>query len=538
VRKRLLQWALAALLATCAVPAAHAQKLALPTKLASSWLSPITWKCVLADGSSCPASDLTNGWYKQVFITSSGFEEADRDAFWSEFDRVVSSMTNTGKVWSTQYRDRLIFVGYFTPGGPLNSDTAAFGGKIAPHPFRGLATSLSQPAVYDKIAQIAASEIRGLNPFAACVILNSAETNVTANAAPPSFVQKAFGVAKFTRGQLSVNGPYITSHELAHAGLNFLDEYTETGLDELSIRQLDVMTPLALFNWTWGGFVNAIGDLLKVYDYNVSEILAANGNDNIALSPWPSTVLTPGYSGEHYAYEHGMFFGRGTFHMAGKNLMNSERDSRGPDDGRAQAHSPSQQRVIDEAFSGIVARPNDRIRNAGPKAGWKGVFGPSTHVMLYDGDRRHHFQPTRSYTVQVGWYERVWRIAWKGIIPYPTYDDVWRTAQTIVAPANRSIDLKMSALYGLANLAQQAACAVGITSIPKPGDPNHPFQLCQQDLSTIVDNFVPTVTFPSPYQDVEVPASQWWTTYWWRFSTNNGRWQSGWTGWSSFYRSL
>ncbi|MCU1281207.1 MAG: hypothetical protein JWM53_4753, partial [bacterium] len=49
---------------------------------------------------------------------------------------------------------------------------------------------------------------------------------------------------------------------------------------------------------------------------------------------------------------------------------------------------------------------------------------------------------------------------------------------------------------------------------------------------------VSSISFAVPYQDVEVPASQWLTTYWWRFSSNNGYVQSGWTGWSSFYRSL
>jgi hypothetical protein len=156
--------------------------------------------------------------------------------------------------------------------------------------------------------------------------------------------------------------------------------------------------------------------------------------------------------------------------------------------------------------------------------------------MLFDGDKNHHFQPTRSYTVQVGWYDRVWKTCWAGIFPYPCYDDVWRTAQTTVAPTPRSIDLKMSALYGLANLVQSAACAVGVDEVPKSGGGT--FRLCDADLSTMAAQFLPTVKFPVPYQDVEVPATQWLTTYWWRFSTNNGSVQSGWTGWSSFYRSL
>jgi hypothetical protein len=64
-------------------------------------------------------------------------------------------------------------------------------------------------------------------------------------------------------------------------------------LRELSIKQIDVATPLALFDWTWGGFVSAISDLLSVYDYDISDILSHNGNDNMSTSAWP----TPGETG-------------------------------------------------------------------------------------------------------------------------------------------------------------------------------------------------------------------------------------------------
>jgi hypothetical protein len=546
VKKRLLQWALLALVGTCALGTTAQAQVVVRTPITLG--TPIRWfpfplvvtsKCVHFDGRACTSGELANPWYKQVFVSSSGFAEAERSAFWSEFDRIVGFMTNGGGVWSTQYRDRLLFVGYFVPGGALGSETAAYGGKIAQHPIRGFATSLSQQAVYDKIAAIAAHEIVGLRPFAAGVLFNSYDRPVTANAAPPSFVQRSFGVCKFTRGDLDDRGSYITTHEMAHAGLNLLDEYVESGFENLNIRQLDAFTPLALFDWTWGGFINAISDLLDVYDYNISEILAANGNDNIALSAWPATVATPGWGTEHYAYEHGMFFGRGTFHMPGKNLMNGNSLSRGSDDGFANAHSPSQQRVINQAFAGGNGRPNDRLRNAGPKDGWKAEFGDETHVMLYDGDKNHHFQPTRSYTVQVGWYDRDWHTCWgAGFVPYPCYDDVWKTAQKVVTPTKRAVNLQVSSLYGLANLAQSAVCAVGIDELPKNDGSGTSFRLCDQDLSTVTTNFLPTVSFTTPYQDVVVPASQWLTTYWWRFSTNNGTVQSGWTGWSSFYRSL
>jgi hypothetical protein len=533
--KRLLQWALA-LTICAAATGARAQNITVlrPPPII---LLPPTWECVHWNGQPCASGELTNPWFKQVFLTSTGFAESERSDFWSEFDRIVAMMTTqAGNVWSVQQRERLLFVGYFVAGGPIGAADAAFGASIPRHPVRGYATSLSQQAVYDKIAQIAGNQIYGLKPFTAGVLFNSFQSPVTANAAPPSFVGKPFGVAKFTRADLRDRGAYITTHELAHAGLNFLDEYVEQGFQDLNIRQIDAATPLALFDWTWGGLVNAISDLLGVYDYNISEILAANGNDNIALSSWPATVWTPGWNGESYPWEGGMFFGRGTFHNSGDNLMNGNYVVRGPGDGFAFAHSPAQQRVVNTAFYGGAGRPNDRLRNAGPKAGWPLAFGSSTRVMLYDGDKNNHFQPTRSYTVQVGWYDRVWKTCWAGIFPHPCYDDVWRTAQTTVAPTQRSIDLKMSSLYGLANLVQSAACAVGISEVPK-GD-GGTFRLCDADLATMSAQFLPTVKFTVPYQDVEVPARQWLTTYWWRFSTYNGVVQSGWTGWSSFYRSL
>jgi hypothetical protein len=536
----MVQWGVAVLLGVMATATAHATGTVVRSQFGGIWHFPppvliSNSKCEHYDHSLCNGNELHNGYFKQVFITSSGFADSERDVFFSEFDRIIDFMTNAGSVWSTQYKTRILFVAYFVPGGPINDPSAAFGGKVARHPIRGYALSLSQQAVYDKIAQIAAGEISGLQPFSAGVLFNTFQTPVTANAAPPSFVQRPFGVCKFTRADLNERGSYITTHELAHAGLNYLDEYVEPGFQNLSIRQLDVMTPLALFDWTWGGFVQAIGDLFGKYDYNVSEILAANGNDNIALGAYPSTVATWGYAPEYFQWQGGMFFGAGTYHMGPDDLMNDNTRVLGPGDGFGWAHTPAQQRVLDQAFNGGAPRPNDRIRNAGPTT-WKNVFGDSTHVMLYDGDKNHHFQPTQSYTVQVGWYDREWHTCWAGFIPYPCYNDVWKTAQQTFAPQARSINVKLSSLFGLAELAQDVVCAAGVNEIPTSSGGN--IRLCDQDLSTMADAFLPTINFPVPYQDVEVPASQWWTTYWWRFSTWNGTWQSGWTGWSSFYRSL
>jgi hypothetical protein len=533
---------LLAALALCAGPAAAATAIyaggGAISSINASWLAaPVTWKCVHANGAACSAGEMSSSWYKQILILPSGFAEADRDAFWQEFDNTVALMTrpeNAGSSWSVQRAGQLIFVGYFIPGGALGTTTATFGGKVATHPIRGYALSLSQQRVYSKIDAIRWWEIPSLRPFGAAVLFNTFQNPVTANAAPPSFVQRPFGVCKFTRYDL--RNAYVSTHELAHASLNYLDEYVEPGFQDLSLKQIDVATPLVLFDWSWGGFIRAINDLLGVYDYNISEILAHNGNDNMATTSWVTSVWTPGFAGQSYQYEGGMFFGRGTWHQAGDNLMNSWTVWRGPGDGFAYAHSPSQQQVIDNAFDGGIRRPNDRIRNAGPRNGWPLAFGSATHVMLFDGDKNHHFHPTQYYTVQVGWYDRLWKTCWQwGFIPYPCYDDVWRTAEAGVYPEYRAVNLPLSAAYGLAKLAQQLVCAVGVNEVNSNGGT---IRLCDQSIDTMANNFLPTLSFRVPYQDVNVPASQWFTRYWWRFATWNGGTSSGWTGWSSFYRSL
>jgi hypothetical protein len=496
-------------------------------------------KCEHWDHSACSASEWTNPSKKQILIFSAGFTDGERSRFFQVFDEIIDSSVsaNAGTVWSVQKKDQLLFIGYFTGGGSLDSPQSTFGSHVMVHPIRGYGLTLRQDDVYAKINELkSGGELPNLRPFVAGVLMNTEQNPVTANASPPSFVDKPFGVAKFTIHDAE-KSPYVVTHELAHAGLNFVDEYTEKGLENTNIKSFDVLTPLVQLDGTWGGFVNAISNFFGVYSVQISEILANNGNDNMSTSRYPSTVGTTGYDAPDYKYESGMFFGRGTWHMAGANLMDDNNVTRGPDDGFAYAHSPAQQRVIDRAFGNTASvRPNDRLLNAGPVSGWPLAFGSTTHVMLRDADMYHQFQPTQSYSVQVGWYERNWKVCWAVFVPYPCYDSVWTTAQKTVGRAKRSIDFKMSAAYGLISLAQNLLCELGITEINMSG--NGKFQLCQQDLSTITDAFLPTVKFNIPYRDLDVPASQWMTTYWWRFSTNNGSIQSGFTGWSSFFRSL
>lgn len=496
-----------------------------------------TWKCKRWDGTTCTRTDLANPWYRQIVILPTGFEDtaSDRAAFWTELDALYQKASNAGSAWTTQKRNQLLYVGYFVAGGALNTSGAAFGGSVAAHPIRAYALSMSNAALFTQIDAIRASAIPELKPMGVGVLFNTFQDGITASTLLPSASPRPYGVSRFTRQQLAKSA-YTATHELAHAALNFLDEYVEDGLESTNIRVLDALTLLLLFDGSWGGFVAAISDMFGVYDYNLSEILANNGNVNVSLSAYPATVYTPGHARQNFVYEGGMSFGRGTFHMATNNLMNGGAVMRGPDDDFAYAHSPAQQQVIETAFGAGAQRPNDRLRTAGPKNGWPLVYGSTTTVMMFDGDKLNHFHPTQRYTVEVGWYERNWKTCWSGVVPYPCYDDVWTTAQKAVYPSARSLDLKWSSLSSLGSLAQQTFCALGVTEIPKPD--GTPFKVCETDVNTVAGVFLPTQSLRVPYQTTTVPASQWQSTYYWRFKTWNGTVESGWTGWSSFYRSL
>lgn len=495
------------------------------------------WWCKTGTGFRCTDAELADPVrYRQVLVLPTGFTSDEYQVFRSEFNRFVTNVVSASDdLYAGMHKDQILFVGYWMPGGALGTMNAIFGGRVAQHPIRGKALTLRQGEVFTAVDQIRRDTIHALTPWSVMILFNSlTEEDVTANAAPAGTIGKPYGVGKVTRTDLG--SAYVPVHEMAHASLNFLDEYQEPGLEEMNIRTLDYLTPLALLDGSWGSWITAISNLLGVYDYKISEILAANGNDNVDTSMFPSRVATQGYTPNAYEYEGGMFFGRGTFHDRGKNIMNSDRGSRAADDGFAYLHSGSQQRIVESVFDhpGVAARPNDRIRNAGPLRDWAVQFGSTTRVMLFDADKHHEYQRTTQYNVQVGWYDRHWKTCWQwGVVPYPCYDDVWTTAEKTVTPVRRGLQLKGSGLFAMTQLAQRVACELGYTEV-RSGEGT--LNICAQSVDQVADTFVPTLTFNMPYQEVSVPASQWFTTYFWRFSASNGTNTSGQTGWTSFYR--
>lgn len=496
-----------------------------------------SWRCYRSNGSVCSAADLANTTYRHVVIASAGFNRnAGQTLFYEQTLRSIRLMTDpveAGASWTVTKRDHILWFAFYTAGGDLGSSTATFDAEVKPHPIRGFATALDQDSVYSWMEN--QRKTVPVKPLAVAVFFNSMQEEVTANAAPPSVVGRAYGVCKFTLLDLDERSAYVPTHELAHAGLNFLDEYVEAGFQDVNIRTMDLLTPLVLLDGTWRGLANTIGNIFQVYTYRISDILSHNGGDNMTTARFPATVIGEGYVGQDYQYEGGMFFGRGTYHMRGSNLMNSDNIIRGAGDDFAYDHSPAQRMVINEAFGSGPQRPNDRLRSAGPNTDWHMSFGNTTRLLTFDADKLHHFQPTRSYNVQVGYYEREWDVCWWGPFPYACKTDTWRVAERTVIPDERGIEFRMTAAFNLAWLTQRVVCAFGLNELAVAGGE---FKLCEQSLEEITASYVPTIRFRLPYQDVDAPASQMFTTYYWRFRTNNDRFTSQWTGWSSFRRVL
>ncbi len=489
--------------------------------------------CLRGDRKVCTNQELSQPvHYRQVLVVGAGFELKDRDLFASAFSKLVDQFYDVPEnIYTRAKASQILYRAVFVGGGAFGSPESAFGAKIFAHPVRGKALTLDQ----DQVFQVAESVAIDRNIFGVIVLFNTLET-VTANAAPPSFIQKKYGVAKLTRGDLDSH--YVGPHELAHASLNFLDEYIEGGFETMSIKTIDILSPLVLMNGTWKGFTSAFQDLTKVYDYRISDILAANGNENVDVTRYPSRVIAEGSNVSElfeFSKTGGMFFGLGTFHHSGPNIMGGNVED--PDDGFGWDHSKPQRFVVGEAFDhpGRAGRANDRIRNAGPNQDWKLAFGKDSVLMLFDADKSHQFQPTLKYEIQVGWYERAWTTCEGNWIDYPCIESVWRVFEGSVAPRSRTLDLKASWAFGLASFVQKIACRVGLGQINSNG--NH-IDLCTLTVEEMTNALVPTLFFPVPYQEVAVPTSQWMTHYYWRFRTDNGTFKSGFTGWSKFFRSF
>lgn len=491
--------------------------------------TPETSWCVRGDTQAeCNDAEKNNRvGYRHILVLPIGYKSSEYQAFRDDFQRMIEVSGDTpGNPYSEQHRGRILYWGWWTPGSDLEGDSPAFGGRIIVHPFRGTGITIDLDAVIEGTERYM-SVIEPLsNPWAVVALYNTMDAEPVPNASPPGFLGRPYGIAKMTKGHLYNYKPsYTMAHEVGHAGLNFLDEYIEEGFENLNINSFNAATFSILLNGTWSGFGDAFNTIVNRYQFRLSEILAGNGNENIDVTEYPDRVWSP-HSPDQYAAEGGMFFGRGTYHQLGDNLMNSSRTVRMQGDSFAYEHSISQKRVVKQAFEEPWSAPraNNRIRNAGPtgKLSWAN-FGNRTTVLLYDGDKNHHYHPTTAYQVKVAYCPKLVRSC---------KDSEWRYwTSPIVLPSRNEIELEQTALFGLASFIQRTACAFGVRTISD-------VQICEDTLSGMADKLLPTMVFPLPYQKVEVPTEAIATKYFWQFRTYNGTHWSGWTGWSHFSRAL
>jgi hypothetical protein len=494
--------------------------------------------CMTGERQACAPHHFKNPKkYRQILIFPTGYTHSDYEAFKTDFLRAVGQGEILPEnVFLSRYKKQLIYMGYWIPGGTLGSEDSVFQGSLRPHPIRdNLGLTLNQSFVMKEVERL--QHLNSfLKPWTVAVLFQTDQRNLTISASPPSFLGMDYGIAKVS--STGLEGPYEFAHELAHSALNFLDEYVEEGFENFNIQLLDSLTSSILWNKrdrtskSW-----AIGNLIGRYDLRLSEILAANGNENIDITPFPSRVQTPGHQAFSFLYEGGMFFGRGTFHAVGNNLMNSSRVSRGDHDHFAYDHNFSQQQLIEAAFEHpqTAFRPNDRIRAVGPSALGRWHWGKTAQVMIYDGDKNHHYFPTQSYEVQVGWYNWDWKFCRKGVAFYPCIKETWKTVEKTFPSERKKIEVEKTALYSFASYLQKRVCSKNLAATQGlSGD----HALCQEDPEDLAQFFLPSLEFPVPYQEVSIPTPLRWSDFHWRFRTNNGTYQSGWTSWSQVSRGL
>jgi hypothetical protein len=494
------------------------------------------WRCRTFDNRACSSADFADPNKRHLVIASAGFSDRERADFWAELDRVRVALVGdgAGAVWSRQKKEQLLFFGWFSGGASLPTPEApidpnvALGARVAKNPFRGFSLAIDSERVKSFVDKDLSRAIPSIRPMAIGVVLNSMQPDVTATAIMGGLIQRPWGIGTMTREHLRSNASYIASHELAHAGLNFADEYVEAGFEDLSIKQLDIVTPLALLDASWGGIKDALGAVTGNYSWRTSEILGHNGYVNVTTETNPSTVATRGFTADPYPFEGGFFFGKGTYRPAGKNVMNDSDNPQSPEDGFAMAHSPVQQRVVDARFGAGPLRPNDFLRAAGPH---KSIINiGSTTAMMFDGHKTSLSQPTVAYEIEVGWTERSVHVCRNGLLPTLCTDAEWKTAKKRVVPDPRTVDVKASLGYGSVRLLHKIACRLGLD--PKLAG----VDACKLDFDETAGTVLSSAVLPVPYQTVEIPhvggllnplgkAK-------WRFRTDNGKQLSEWTAWS------
>ncbi len=237
-------------------------------------------------------------------------------------------------------------------------------------------------------------------------------------------------------------------------------------------------------------------DLHEIYRrrLKLSEILGANGFSNTDVSRYPARAF--GERAEEWSQAGGLGVGKGVW-RASADLLGALRETL-----------------------------NARIRAIGPLSAWRSSMGESTSVVLFDADKNHPEHPTQAYEIEVRWLQKSWKACVIGFAPYPCADAQRLTLRKKVLPVRRMASISRGALQEAPPAVTRWFCAIGFdTACALTG---HRTPASAQRAGAI--------RLAVPYEVVELPLTEWFTTYEWRFRTQNEFGESPYTEWTPIER--
>jgi hypothetical protein len=499
------------------------------------------------------------GYHRQVYVVPAGYTSDRAQAFVDDALELIEGMGTCGQgVFTDVYREAIVYLVHWLPGGALGTNDVNFRARIYDHPVRAgqLGFTLRNESLADQADAFRAQRLPSFAPIAAFVIYdfdNPDDLRMIPNAVLPTMMipvlrghtVRDYGIVRMNRlAAKRSRSVTIAAHELAHGAMNFADEYSESSLDGQNIRDFDALTSLLLLDSSWG-LGGALQNLFfGNFDFRLSECLAENAWDNVSLRDEPKRV---GGGGPSFDVEGGMFFPEGTWHESGSSLMGNEGDISETD-----AHPSSHDADLRCAFLGQApARSNYRIRAAGPTVEWSPNWGAEATLLLMDGDKHHRWHPTKKYEVQLQYKELVWSSCparWPdgsavrdfggNPVYYPCLKEETRTKEKTFDDVDlRTVNLKNTLVSGLGWAVLGILDGMGIDSLDLE-DQGYGTINVDFTVDEVLDSALPALEWPVPYQDVKVNLPNALTSYKWRFKTYNGTHWSAWTSWQPLHRAL
>src|SRR5688500_745280 len=132
---------------------------------------------VNASGEVAPASgnDLGRpGTVRQVLVMPTGYTAEDYQTFAADFEKMVRDMGNLpDNVFTHKYRDKIVYIAHWIPGGAIGSDDVNFAAKLYDHPVRaGKGISMDNRKVVQAVDNFKANHLQTSDPIGVITLFN------------------------------------------------------------------------------------------------------------------------------------------------------------------------------------------------------------------------------------------------------------------------------------------------------------------------------------------------------------------------------